>query len=342
MSAVDDRHRRQVRFARFGAEGQARLAAASVAVVGCGATGGAAAELLARAGAGRLILIDRDIVALDNLHRQVLFEESDARQGRPKAIAGAEYLRRLSSGTRIEPAATHLDTDNIDRLLRGTDLVVDGTDNVSTRFLLNDWCFERVVPWIYVGAVGGAGMLLPIVPPEGPCLRCLLPEPPPPGTLATCDTAGVLGPVPPAMGAMAALEAMKILAGPLSPGARKLRTIDFWDWRVRTIELPARPDCPCCRRGEREFLHAARGTKVVELCGRDTHQVLPPGGTALDLAELARRVEGEGEQRLAPRLFLRLELDAERMTIFPDGRALVEGAGNGDRARALYDRYVGT
>ena len=342
MSAVDDRHRRQVAFGPFGSEGQAALAAATVAVVGCGATGGAAAELLTRAGAGRLILIDRDIVALDNLHRQVLFDEEDAREGRPKAVAAGEHLRRVSSAIRLTVEATHLDASNVDRILDNVSIVLDGTDNISTRFLLNDWCFETGVPWVYVGAVGGEGMLLPIVPPRGPCLRCFLPEPPPPGSLATCDTAGVLGPIPTAMGAMAAIEAMKILAGASQPEARKLRTIDFWDWRVRDIALPPRADCPACALGERDFLHDERSTRVIELCGRDTHQILPPPGPRLDLEALADRLDAESDHLLVNRLFLRLDLGAERLTVFADGRALIEGAGNADRARAFYDRYVGT
>ncbi len=342
MSAVDDRHRRQVAFGPFGPEGQASLVAATVAIVGCGATGGGAAELLTRAGAGRLILIDRDIVALDNLHRQVLFDEDDAREGRPKAVAARDHLQRVSRATAFVAEATHLDASNVDKLLGDASIVVDGTDNISTRFLLNDWCFETGVPWIYVGAVAGEGMLLPIVPPRGPCLRCFLPEPPPPGSLATCDTAGVLGPIPTAMGAMAAIEAMKILAGELPDEGRKLRTIDFWDWRVRDIELPPRYDCPTCALGAREFLHDERPTRVIELCGRDTHQVLPPAGTRLDLGALAVRLDADRDRLLVNRLFLRLDLGAERLTIFADGRALIEGAGSPDRARAFYDRYVGT
>lgn len=338
LAADDHRYRRQSLFPPIGLAGQRRLGAATVAVVGCGATGGATAQLLARAGIGRLVMVDRDLVAEDNLHRQVLFNESDAREMRPKAEAAAAHLREVNSQIKIEPAVAHLHAGNIDELLAGTDLVVDGTDNVATRFLLNDWAFANTIPWIYVGAVGGEGMLMPVVPPHGPCLRCLLPEPPPPGVLATCDTAGVVGPVPAAMGAMAATEAIKLVIG---AGERepRLRSIDFWHWRVHTIALPVRQGCPTCVEGRFEFLEAQPGSRLTEICGRDSYQIVPRDCGSLDLAWIASRWKGGNQTR--SKSFIRIEEGGMRLVLFADGRALIEGAGEAGRAQAFYDRVVG-
>jgi adenylyltransferase/sulfurtransferase len=257
---------------------------------------------------------------------------------RPKAEAAASRLRAVNSNIVLDPAVAHLDIENIDELLDGVDLVVDGTDNVATRFLLNDWAFARGVPWLYVGAVGGEGMLLPIMPPQGPCLRCLLPEPPPPGVLATCDTAGVVGSVPAAMGAMAATEAIKLVVSGTT-AAGQLRSIDFWHWRVHTIALPARRTCPTCVEHRFDFLEKSRGTRVIEICGRDSYQIVPSGRGSLDLQWIADQwgdsVSGKGGS------FLSIKEKGIRLILFADGRAMVEGAGEIGRARAFYDRVVG-
>lgn len=338
MSAEVDRYRRQALFSGLGSAGQEKLKRAAVAVVGCGATGGAAAELLGRAGIGRLLLIDRDLVSLDNLHRQVLFAEADV--GRPKALAAADQLRRVNSAICIEAQIAHLDATNIEELLAGVSVVMDGTDNVATRFVINDWAFEQGLPWVYVGAVGSEGMLLPIEPPQGPCLRCFLPEPPPPGTLATCDTAGVLGPVPAVMGAMGAAEVMRMIVHGPAPEPAALRSLDLWPWRVHTMPMPIRADCPTCQLGRRDFLEGQRSDRLVEICGRDAQQILPATRAALDLAAIeARWIEAKP---MRTEHFLRIEWEGVSMVIFGDGRAMVEGAGDPGRARAFYDRVVGS
>lgn len=338
MSAVDDRYRRQVLFEGLGRQGQARLESARVLVVGLGATGGTAAELLVRAGVGSIVLVDRDVVCLDNLHRQVLFDEADAAQEIPKALAATRHLEAINSSITIEGYAAHFEAANGASWVNGATVVVDGTDNVETRYLINDLACRYDVPWIYTGAVGGEGMLLPVIPGTGPCLRCVFPEPAPPGTLATCDTAGVVGPVSSIMGSLAALEAIKVIVG--VPAREKLLAVDLWKATRREIAVRRNSACRACVEAAWDFLDGERVRRVVELCGRDTFQVLPPLGTELDLQRIGERLEAIGDVRRGPGV-LRCDVPPHVVTLFSDGRALVHGAGNADEARGAYDRFVG-
>ncbi|MBL8862898.1 MAG: ThiF family adenylyltransferase [Planctomycetes bacterium] len=343
MSAVEDpfarRFARQVRFAALGAEGQARLQRASALLVGCGALGGSIAQALVRSGIGRLVLVDRDVVEESNLPRQVLFEERHARESALKAEAAAESLARIGGPTRVEAHAAHVDASNLAELARGVGLVLDGTDNLETRYVLNDHCVEAGMPWIYGGVVGSGGLVLPVLPGSGPCLRCVFPEAPPPGVLPTCETAGVLQPAVAFVAALQAGLALRILSGAPLPTPR-LVELDAWDGRAREIELARDPACACCGARDFSFLRAARLQRATRLCGRSTVQVRPARARP-DLELVARALDGVASDVRRSGPILRFVIAPERFTLFADGRALVEGTEDEQRALALYDRYVG-
>lgn len=334
-----DRFERQARFAPLGGEGQERLARAHVLLVGCGALGGVAAQTLTRSGVGRLRIVDRDVVEPTNLPRQVLFEDRHASAGTPKAEAARETLARAGGPTRVEARVAHVDARNLPALAEGVDLVLDGTDNLATRYLLNDFCVREGLPWVYAGVVGAAGLVLAVVPGHGPCLRCLFPDPPPAGSLPTCDTAGVLLP---AVGAVASVQAglaLRLLAAPegLVPA---LVEIDAWEGRARRVEAARASDCPACGARRFPFLEAPAPRDALVMCGRNAVQVLG-AGRGLDLERVAERLGALTHDLRRAGSFLRFSVDAHRLTLFPDGRALVEGTEDPGRARALYDRYVG-
>jgi len=337
---TDPRFDRQVRFAQLGAEGQDRLQQARVLLVGCGALGGVLAQHLVRAGVGTLVLVDRDIVELSNLPRQVLFDERHAQEGTPKVLASAETLARAGGPTRIETHATHLDADNLADLAQGCDLLLDGTDNLGTRYLLNDYAVRHTTPWIYGGVVGGAGLVLPILPGRGPCLRCVFRDPPPAGTLATCDTAGVIAPAVGLVASMQAGLALRLLSGAEDPEPALLE-LDAWNGEVRRIRTRPDPDCPACAAAEFPWLDAPLAQRAVSLCGRNTVQVRGAGG-AVDLDGLTRKLQGVACEIRRAGPLLRFRVEQHQMTLFPDGRALVEGTEDTDRALALVDRYIGS
>jgi molybdopterin-synthase adenylyltransferase len=336
----ESRFERQARFAPLGESGQARLEEARVLLVGCGALGGVLAQSLTRAGIGQLILVDRDVVEITNLPRQVLFEDRHAREGTPKVEAALETLERIGGPTRIEAHALHLDADHLVTLAQGCDLVLDGTDNLATRYLINDYCVREGVPWIYGGVVGAAGLVLAVRPGIGPCMRCVFPEVPPSGALPTCDTAGVILPAVGAIASMQAGLAMRLLADPdkFEPA---LVELDVWHGDVRRIAIPRADACPCCVGRNFPFLEAPAANTAVSLCGRNTVQVRARGERP-DLDRLTERLKSTAQdvQRTGP--LLRFAADGFRMTVFPDGRALVEGTEDIDRARAVYDRWIGS
>jgi adenylyltransferase/sulfurtransferase len=310
-----------------------------VLLVGCGALGGILAQTLTRAGVGELVLVDRDLVEETNLPRQVLFEDRHAEEGTLKVEAAAESLARIGGPTRLVPHATHLDADNIEDLAEGAALVLDGTDNLSTRYLINDYCVSSNVPWIYGGVVGAGGLVLAVLPGRGACLRCIFREPPPPGTLPTCDTAGV---VLPAVGAVASMQAglaLRILAADEPEPA--LIELDVWNGDVRRVRAPRAKDCPCCGQRKFPYLDEETSRQAVVFCGRNTVQVRGRGPCP-DLDGLARSIEGVATDIRRSGPLLRFDVDDLRLTLFPDGRALVEGTDDADRALAAFDRYVGT
>ncbi len=335
---AESRYSRQTRFAPFGPDGQTRLRAASVAIVGCGALGTVEAEILVRAGVGRLRIVDRDFVEWSNLQRQFLFEESDASEGLPKAVAAARHLARVNSEVVIEPLVADLTPSNIDELLEGVELILDGTDNFEARFLMNDYAVSSGVPWIYAAAVGSYGLKLAIVPGRTACLRCVYPEPPQ-GIQPTCETEGVLAPVTAAIAALATGDALKILGRGAESIGTRLTTIDTWSGEIRQTSPPARdPDCPCCAR--RDFVHLTGQRRApISLCGRNAvqiHERFRP----VDLADLARRLAPLATVR-ANDFAVRASIDPYELTVFPDGRAIIKGTTDPAVARSLYARYVG-
>lgn len=336
-----DRYARQSLFYGIGREGQARLGAARVAVVGCGALGSAIADHLARAGVGFLRLVDRDFVELTNLSRQVLFDEADAEQGLPKAVAAARRLGRVNSQVALEPAVDDLNPDTAARLLGEVDLVMDGADNFETRELVNEFCVREARPWVYSAAVASYGVTMPVLPGETPCLRCLFPASPPPGSVDTCDTAGVISPIIGVVAGLASAEALKLLVGAREQLSRTLTWVDVWHNTLQRTPLGGPADgCPVCQLGRYEHLNATQGSAVTVLCGRDAVQLRPRGAPHLELEALARRLEPVAAVQLTP-YFLRLRVDRYELTLFPDGRAIVKGTDDPAAARSVYARYIG-
>lgn len=345
------RYHRQVLLPQIGPEGQERLSRSRVLLVGCGALGSVVAEQLVRAGVGMLRIVDRDIVELTNLQRQVLFDEQDAKEDTPKAIAAAARLERINSTVRIEPFVADLHAGNVEKLagLEGggapVDLIVDGTDNVQTRFLLNDVSVKHRIPWIYGACVGTEGRCMAIRPPQTACLRCLFPAPPQAGELPTCDTAGILAAASSVVASLQVVAAVKWLArGEMGRG---LVVVDIWQPRVRVIcpDQVKREDCPTCGRRKFEFLEGALADGSISLCGRNAVQVRPLGGSStIDLGGLADRLANVGTIERTPYL-LRCDLREPRgmtLTVFSDGRAIVGGTTEPHRAKSIYARFVGT
>ena len=344
MSPFDaDRYSRQVRFGPVGAEGQSRLAAAGVAVVGCGALGSVVAMALVRAGVGRLRIIDRDVPEVSNLPRQVLFDEDDVAAGLPKAAAAARHLRRVNSAAAVEPVVADLVPANAARLLEGVDVIVDGSDNFEARFLVNEVACRTKTPWVHGGAIGAEGRVLTVVPGKTACLRCLVPEPPAPGAVPTCDTAGIIGPAALVVGAVEAAEAIKLLVGTAEPQGNRLLACDLWEGVWRTIDLStlAAEGCPTCRGGDSPWLEGRLGGRATALCGRDAVQVMAATLGVIDLADLATRLRGVGRVTQNPWL-VRAEVEPGiQLSVFADGRAIVAGTREEPRARAIVARYVG-
>jgi len=336
---TESRYSRQIRFTPLGEEGQAKIRAASVAILGCGALGSVQAEALARAGVGRLRIIDRDFVEWPNLQRQFLFEEADAAEALPKAVAAARRLARVNSEVGLEPMVADLVPSNARELFENIDLILDGTDNFETRFLINDAAVQANVPWIYGAAVGSYGIKMAIVPGRTACFRCVYPEAPK-GAQPTCETEGVLAPVTAAVAALQVADALKILAaGPDSLEAR-ITTMDVWSGSVRQLAAPARdPNCPCCVRLEFTYLDGSRRAPI-SLCGRNAVQI-HERARPVDLPELAKKLGGVAPVR-ANEFALRVALDPYELTVFPDGRAIIKGTTDVGVARSLYARYVGS
>jgi adenylyltransferase/sulfurtransferase len=334
-----DRFSRQILFPGLGAAGQERILRARVTIVGCGALGGFQAGALVRAGVRRLRIIDRDYVELSNLQRQWLFEETDAEQALPKAVAAARRLRAIDSAADIEPFVADLTPANAGELLGGAGLLLDGTDNFETRYLVNDFAVRGSIPWIYGAALGSYGLVMPVLPGDTACLRCVFPDPPA-GVQPTCETAGVLNSITSLVASLQVAEALKILAGRPEQVWRRITTADVWSGLLRQIDQPARrPDCPSCGRREFTFLDASRRAPI-SLCGRNAVQI-HERSRPIDLAALRRQLAPLGEVR-ANEFALRFLLPPYEMTVFPDGRAIIKGTQDIGVARSLYAKYVGT
>ena len=334
--AERERYSRQILFSGIGEEGQQKLLDSHVAIVGCGALGSFHAAALARAGIGRLTIVDRDYVEPSNLQRQWLFEEADAEAALPKAVAAERALARINSGVRVTAVVADLAPSNIEELLGESSLILDGTDNFETRYLINDYSVSRGKPWIYGAAVGSYGITMPVLPMAGACFRCVYPDAPG-GSQPTCETAGVLNSITAAIAAIQVADALRWL----STGSFELRilTLDVWNGGVRRIALPARdPECPACGRGEFPYLEGERRAPI-SLCGRNAVQI-HERARPLDLQELKLKLAPLGEVR-ANEFGLRFFCQPYEMTVFPDGRAIVKGTTDVGIARSLYARFIG-
>ncbi|MGD0298882.1 MAG: ThiF family adenylyltransferase [Bryobacteraceae bacterium] len=331
-----ERYSRQILFHGIGEAGQQRLLDARAVVVGCGALGSFQAGALARAGVGHLRIIDRDYVELSNLQRQWLFDQCDVEQALPKSMAAARRLTAVNSDIRIEPVVADLTPGNADDLLGESDLILDGTDNFETRYLINDYAVNRGQPWVYGAAVGSYGISMAVVPGKTACLRCVYPDPPP-GAQPTCETAGVIGSVTALIASWQVSEAIKILCG--AEPSRKITTVDVWTGEIRQISEPGPdPQCPACGLRQFPYLNGEHRAPV-SLCGRNAVQI-HERARPLDLGELAERLAPLGLVR-ANEFALRFEIAPYLLTIFPDGRAIVKGTTDVGVARSLYARYIG-
>lgn len=332
---MDERYARQTVLREIGSEGQRSLGQAIVLIVGTGALGTTQASLLARAGIGRIVLVDRDVVELSNLQRQVLFDEGDI--GLPKAIAARDHLKRINSSIEVTAEVTDFNHTNAERLAKQVGVVLDGTDNMETRYLINDVCVHLGIPWIYGGAVGTSGLTFSIVP-GGPCLRCIFPQPPEPGELPTCDTYGILNTVPAAIAARQATECIKIIMG--QKPSERMTSLDLWNNDVRDIEITKNPKCPACGEHRYEFLNASGLRHYASMCGRNAVQIIPKSERRIQLDGLAERLRQAGKVETKAGVLLFKAFDAE-LLIFEDGRAIVKGTNNPARARTLFSRYIG-
>jgi molybdopterin-synthase adenylyltransferase len=335
------RYVRQSLFAGIGRKGQERLLASRVLLVGCGALGSHIASSLVRAGVGAITIVDRDFLELNNLQRQVLFDEDDVAAGRPKAVAAAQKLGRINASVRVEPVVGDFHSGNAEQRVRDHDLVMDGTDNFAARYLINDACVKTGRAWVYGGVVAGYGMSMVVIPGETPCFRCVFPEPPAPGTTPTCDTVGVLEPAVAAVAALQCMEALKLLSGAREQVRAELVHLDLWENRILQMKVGERdPACAACGRGEYEFLSAQRAWTATSLCGRNAVQVTPALAATLDLHALAERLRAVGQVEVNAWL-LRLRVGEHELTVFADGRAIIKGTSDETVARTLHAKYVG-
>lgn len=340
---MNDRYSRQILFAPIGEEGQARIAGSKVVIIGCGALGAVQAETLSRAGAGHLVLVDRDFVEESNLQRQIMFEETDALNRLPKAVAAASRIARVNSDVRVEALVADVNFENIEEIISGASLVLDGTDNFEVRFLINDACVKSKTPWVYGAAVGSYGLTMTIVPGESPCLRCVLEAMPEPASGPTCDTAGVIMPIVTTIASIQAAEALKLLTGQLDKLHRSLITIDVWDFQLNRLDLSdfdARDECPVCGQGKFEFLHGAGRQVTTTLCGRNAVQIARTGRGAIDFPALADRLKSAGDVAFNDFL-LRFRVEGYDITVFRDARSIIRGTTDPAVARGLYARYIG-
>lgn len=338
---MDERYSRQVLFGEIGRKGQEKLLASRVLLVGCGALGAAQAEMLARAGVGKLRIVDRDFVEVTNLQRQTLYSESDAAERLPKAVAAQNRLAAINSGIEVEPVVADVNNSNVEAFLDGCGLVVDGTDNFQVRYLLNDACVKNGKTWIYGAAVSSYGTTMTIMPGETPCLRCIFEEMPDAGSAPTCDTAGVIMPIIATVAAVQVAEALKILVGDLSSLHRSLMQFDLWqnDWRKIKLAEP-NTDCKACGQKIFDFLDAESKEQAAVLCGRNAVQIAPPRAAAFDLEAFADRIKFAVAINQNEYL-VRFHSGEFEVTVFRDGRAIIRGTDDVAAARTVYSRLVG-
>jgi len=337
----NERYSRQILFNGIGREGQERLLDSRAVIIGCGALGSSQAEALARAGVGKLRIVDRDFVEFSNLQRQTMFTESDAKERLPKAIACANRIREINSDITVEPEVVDVNHSNIERLISDVNVVVDGTDNFATRYLINDACVKHAVNWVYGAAVGSYGVTMTVRPHETPCLRCIFPEAPPAASAPTCDTAGVIMPIISIVASVQVTEALKLLTGKFDELHSSLMQFDVWrnEWRKISIGKPL-SDCPTCGLGEYETLNAEARDFAAVMCGRHAVQISPSHSVHIDLDALRQKLESSGDVK-ANDYLLRFRTGEYELTIFQDARSIIRGTDDIATARSLYSKYIG-
>ena len=338
-----ERYVRQALFPGIGSKGQAAIMEKTVALVGCGALGCTSANLLVRSGVKRLRIIDRDYIEESNLQRQLLFDEEDITQNLPKSVAAQRKLQKINSHVVIDATVADLNPSNIETLLEGVHLIIDGADNFETRFLINDYSVMQGIPWIYGACVGSRGVTMNIIPQKTPCLRCVLENLPPVGTTETCDTEGIIAPIANVIASIQAAEALKILTNNLDALNTDLLTLDLWQNKMTRVDvkgLSENTDCITCKQRSYEFLSRDKISLSTILCGRGSVQILHQNGTKLDLENLAERLKRVGGVTYNSFL-LRLKLEKYELTVFPDGRSIISGTNDPAIAKGLYAKYIG-
>ncbi len=334
-----NRYEKQILFQPIGEKGQAKLSNSTVTIIGLGALGTVSSNHLCRAGIGKLKLVDRDFVEISNLQRQLLFDEQDALKRLPKAEAAAEKLRAINSEISIEALVADVAPRSIEKVIEGSDLVLDGTDNLETRLLINDACLKNKIPWIYAAVLGSVGMTMTIVPHRTPCLRCHISSMPAPGAIPGCDTEGVLSMTTGTIASIQSAEALRLLTG-LEP-KEGLFYIDVWQRDFETFHLERLPDCPACGAGSFDFLNGTNFSWTTVLCGRNAVQIVPPAEKRIVLEELEKRLKPLGEVTFNGFL-LSLKAEGHEIVLFPNGRAIIRGTTDEAEARSIYARYIGT
>lgn len=337
---MTDRYSRQVLFSAIGEAGQKKIRASKVVLIGCGALGTVSSEMLTRAGIGKLTVIDRDFVEYSNLQRQSLFKEEDAHQGLPKAAVAERELGAVNSDVEIEGVIEDVTWQNIDKLCREHDLIMDGTDNFETRFLMNDFAVKKEIPWIYGACVGSYGVSFAFQPKVTACLQCLFEQPTDVGTTETCDTAGILAPIVHVIAAFQVAQGLKILVGE-SPD-REILQVDVWSgkWQTISAEEARCRECRCCGRHQFHFLEGQENRRLTRLCGRNAVQISPPQPTRSDFQQISRRLEKSAQIDLNEYLLM-IRVDGYEIALFADGRSIIRGTDDFTEARALYAKYIG-
>ena len=339
---MNERYSRQILFREIGRDGQEKLLHSRVLIVGCGALGASHAEMLSRAGVGTLRIVDRDFVEFTNLQRQTLFKEEDAEQRLPKAAAAQKRIAEINSEITVEAIVADVNNSNVESLIQGCDLIIDGTDNFLVRYLVNDACVKNGKTWIYGAAVSSYGTTMTIIPGRTPCLRCIFEDMPDAGSSPTCDTSGVIMPIIASVSAVQVTEAIKLLVGDDTALHCSLMQIDVWsnDWHRIKLASP-NPYCKCCGHREFEFLNAEAQEFSAVLCGRNAVQIAPPRPTDLDLASFASRLNSSTPVKQNEYL-VRFEVAGHEVTLFKDARAIIKGTDDVAAARSIYAKYVGT
>jgi adenylyltransferase/sulfurtransferase len=335
ISVKENRYSRQILLPEIGREGQKMLGKSRAVVIGCGALGTYALSFLVRAGVGQISVVDRDIIDISNLQRQALFGEDDV--GRPKAKVAEESLKRINSDVTIHGIVADVTHANVQNLIKDATVVLDATDNMDTRFLVNDACVKLGIPWIYAGAVGVTGMVMPIVH-DGPCLRCVFPSLPQPGQLPTCDTVGIINTLPSMVASLEVTEAFKIMEG--KEPNRELMVLDIWQGELQKIKVKKNPGCDCCGKRNFPYLQAKERKLVASLCGRNAVQIIPVKPLRGGLGDLRRQLSKSGSSNIVDGV-LKFSAKGVDITVFPDGRTIVGGTTDLSRAKTIFSKYVG-